>query len=355
MDDRAAGTDIEGAAVEDLPRGTVPEIVPADDLLHPATDDWWETETAWFSFNIPERRIGGWFYNQILATQGVCNGGAWVWDDSPTEALYSARHQGLPLADVQEVDLRDARLPNGNHLQVVEPLRSYRVGYSDPGSFEADLRFDGIMAPNAHPIGVAPFWRGRHFDQPMHVTGTITLHGEQLEVDCLSVRDRSWGPRPQGPDPRRPAPAADAPERAKPTKPRRPPEGVGYPFATADERNGWLLYSRPTVVDGVASDEISTGYLLRDGEYGHLVSGRRRTWLDPTARWIRRIEIEATDEHGRELEASGELVARHGIDPVTSGTGLYRWTWDGLDGWGEDQTYAPQGILDALDRAAPSR
>ncbi len=333
------------------PVGSIPEITPDDDGFHPASDHWWETETAWFSFNIPERRIGGWFYNQVLATQQICNGGAWVWDDSPSDALYSARHQGLPIPDLAELDLRDVQLPNGNHLQVLEPLVSYRLRYSDPGRFEADLRFDGIMAPNAHPIGVAPFWRGRHFDQPMHVTGTITLDGEELAVDCLSVRDRSWGPRPQGPDPRKPPPDPDA-AASKPAKPRRPPEGVGYPFATADHRNGWLLYSRPTVVDGVASDELSTGFLLRDGVYGHLVAGRRRTWLDPATRWIRRIEIEATDEHGRDLEAVGELVSRHGADPVTSGTGLYRWTWDGLDGWGEDQTYAPQAILDALDLAA---
>ncbi len=328
--------------------GTIPVLTPADDCLHPPSDHWWETETAWFSFNIPERRIGGWFYNQILATQGVCNGGAWVWDDSPPEALYTARHQGLPI-DLDQLDLRDAQLPNGNHLQVLEPLRSYRVRCSDPGQFEANLRFDGIMAPNPHPIGVAPFWKGRHFDQPMHVTGTIVLHGEELAVDCLSVRDRSWGPRPMGPDPRKPRPPED---RSAPPKPRRPPEGVGYPFATADERNGWLLYSRPTVVDGQASDELSTGYLLRDGEYGHLVAGRRRTWLDPQTRWIRRIEIEAVDEHGRTLEAAGELVSHHGADPVSSGTGLFHWEWDGLTGWGEDQTYAPQEILDALDRTA---
>ena len=342
---------VDGAAratnrTDEPPTGTIPVLTAEDDLLHPASDHWWETETAWFSFNIPERRIGGWFYNQILATQGVCNGGAWVWDDSPSEARYSARHQGLTLPDLERLDLRDARLPNGNHLQVLEPLMSYRVRYEDPGEFEADLRFDGIMAPNPHPIGVAPFWRGRHFDQPMHVVGTVVLRGEELAVDCLSVRDRSWGPRPQGPDPRTPRPR-ERPSR--PARPRRPPEGVGYPFATADERNGWLLYSRPTVVDGTASDELSTGYLLRDGTYGHLVTGRRRTWLDPTTRWIERIEVEAVDEHGRTLDASGRLVSRHGADHLSSGTGLFRWEWDGLTGWGEDQTYAPQDILEALD------
>ena len=331
---------------EALAAGAVPLLGADDDQLHPGTDHWWDTETAWFSFNIPERRLGGWFYNQVLATQGVCNGGAWVWDDSPAEARYSVRHQGLPLPDLEAIDLRDAVLPNGNHLQVLEPLMSYRVRYQDPGRFEADLRFDGIMAPNSHPIGVAPFWRGRHFDQPMHVTGSIVLDGEQMAVDCLSVRDRSWGPRPMGPDPRTPRPA-DAPPR--PAKRKRPPEGVGYPFATADERNGWLVYTRPTVVDGVANDEVSTGYLLRDGEYGHIVSGRRRTWLDPASRWLARIEVDAVDEHGRVLEATGELVSHHGADPVSSGTGLFRWEWDGRSGWGEDQTYAAQGILDALD------
>ncbi len=331
----------------ELPVGSIPTLTAEDDGLHPGTDHWWDTETAWFSFNIPERRIGGWFYNQVLATQGVCNGGAWVWDDSPEEALYSARHQDLALPDLDRIDLRDVQLPNGNHLQVLESLMSYRVRYHDPGLFEADLRFDGIMAPNPHPIGVAPFWRGRHFDQPMHVTGTIVLGAEELAVDCLSVRDRSWGPRPMGPDPRRPQPPADV---SHPAKPRRPPEGVGYPFATADEQNGWLLYTRPTVVDGAASDELSTGYLLRDGEYAHLVSGCRRIWLDPSSRWIRRIEIEAVDEHGRPLEAVGDLVSHHGADPVSSGTGLFQWEWEGLTGWGEDQTYAPQEILDALDR-----
>lgn len=322
----------------------LPVLTAGDDLLHPASDHWWETETAWFSFNVPDRRMGGWFYNQILATQGVCNGGAWVWDDSDAPALYEVRHQGLPI-DAATVDLRDATLPNGNHLQVLSPLQRYRVGYSDPGRFEADLVFDGIMLPNSHPLGAPPFWRGRHFDQPMHVTGTIVLHDEEIAVDCLSVRDRSWGPRPLGPDPRKanePKPPPD------PNRKPRPPEGVGYPFGTADDRNGWLLYTRPTIVDGLASDELSTGFLLRDGVYGHLESGRRRTWLDPDTRWIRRIEAEATDEHGRTLEVEGELVARHGPAGSSSGTGLFRWRWDGLDGWGEDQTYAPQPILEAL-------
>ena len=321
----------------------IPELTEVDDRLHPSTDDWWETETAWFSFSVPERRIGGWFYNQILPTQQVCNGGAWVWDDSAAPSLYERREQQLELPSIDDLDLRDVELPNGNHIKMIEPLSEYRVRYADPGAFEADLLFRGIMAPNSHPLRTVPFWRGRHFDQPMHVTGEIVLHGEMIEVDCISVRDRSWGPRPMGPDPRKKTTTKRA------SRPRRAREGVGYLFGSASHDDAWLMYSRPTVVEGVASDVLSTGYLLREGEYGHLVSGHRRFWLDAQTKWISRIEIEATDEHGRTLEASGELVSRHGEPGSASGSGLFHWTWNGLNGWGEDQTYAPPDILAALD------
>ena len=63
------------------------------------------------------------------------------------------------------------------------------------------------------------------------------------------------------------------------------------------------------------------------------------------------MELEATDEHGRALEGTGELVARHGAAGSPSGTGLFKWNWDGLAGWGEDQTYAPSDVLVALDQA----
>lgn len=333
-----------------LPVGAIPELTAEDDAFHPASDHWWETETAWFSFNIPERKIGCWFYNQVLATQKKCNGGAWIWDDSQAGALYEANHRGLDIPDVNTLDLRDVQLPNGNHITMLEPLTKYRVRYNDPGKFEADLVFEGIMAPNSHPIGVAPFWTGRHFDQPMHATGTIVLHGETMEIDSLSVRDRSWGPRPMGPDPRKKSLTPEE-QAARAAKPKRPPEGVGYPFATADRNNAWLLYTRPTIVDGVASDEVSTGFLLRDGKYGHLVSGRRRIWLDRGTQWIRRMELEAVDEHGRQLSATGELVSRHGDAVTPSGTGLFLWEWDGISAWGEDQTYAPADILLALNQS----
>ena len=55
-----------------------PRFRPEDDAFHTAvmSDRWWETETAWFSFHVPERRLGGWFYSMFRPNIGTVAGGA---------------------------------------------------------------------------------------------------------------------------------------------------------------------------------------------------------------------------------------------------------------------------------------
>jgi hypothetical protein len=135
-----------------------PEVIPLkrdDDRFHPYSGHPYETETFWVSFHHRERKLGGWFYNQVLFNQGICNG-AWVWDDSPAGSLYSVNQHELPLGDDKDNhDLRDVMLPNGNHVEMREPLMKYRVTRSDPGRFEADLVFDGLREPHSHPVGLS--------------------------------------------------------------------------------------------------------------------------------------------------------------------------------------------------------
>ena len=329
----------------------VPDVIlitADDDRFHPVSDHPYETETFWVSFHNPERQLGGWFYNQVLFNQGICNGGAWVWDASPSGALHEVRHSGLPLPDADAIDLRDIELPNGNHLQMLEPLRKYRVRRSDPGQFEADLVFEGLRPPHSHPTGVAPFWRGRHFDQCMHVTGQIVLHGEAIEIDSLSVRDRSWGPRP---GPRTPGSGAGGRKREPrdPSQVGRPPYspfGIGYVFGTQDADEMFLAYTLPCLWDGAARDFVTTGYLVRDGVYGLLVDGVRHCEFDPEHEWMRTIWLDTVDEHGREFAAMGELVSHHGEHG--QGTGYFHWEWNGARGYGEDQSAASGEVLEAL-------
>jgi hypothetical protein len=334
-----------------MDRPEVIALTAEDDGFHPPSSHPYETETFWVSFNHPERRMGGWFYNQVLFNQKVCNGGAWVWDDSPAGALYELSQRDLPLDTPESMDLRDVLLPNGNHIQALEPLTKYRVRYNDPGKFEADLQFEAIAPPHSHPIGVAPFWRGRHFDQAMHATGQIVMNGETIDIDSLSVRDRSWGPRP---GPRAPG-AGQGSKRREPPDPieaARPPHspfGIGYVFGTSSPEEMFLAYTLPCIYDGEGRDYVTTGYLVRDGKYGLLIDGNRRAELDPEMGWMTKITLEAIDEHGRELTAVGEMVAHHG--ERGQGSALFHWDWDGASGWGEDQSGAHGAVLEALQTA----
>jgi hypothetical protein len=321
-------TDTFGADLDQLrAERRYPTFGPLDDDFHDGvlTDGWWETETCWFSWNVPERNLGGWTYCQARPNARLCNGGAWVWDDSaayPWELRYRAEYSGLQLPARAERDMRDFQWPNGVHVRVEEPLTNYRITYDDPGALQVDLLFEGIMAPNPHPTGVVPFTKGTHFDQAGHVTGEMVLHGERIPVDCFSVRDRSWGPRPLG-RPRRREGNAPAPSFG----------GVGYSFCAAGPTDAWLVYAIP----GPEVEPVPCGFLLRDGQYAHILAGERRVEFDGATGWPVSLEIEAVDDRDRRLWVQGEVVSRHWRGH--GGDSLVHWRWDDCEGFGEDQSY----------------
>jgi hypothetical protein len=114
-----------------------------DDCFHfeEMGNDWWATETAWFSFCCPERRLGGWFYTMVRPNIGTVAGGAWIWDNSahlPWEVLYSANYGALQLPRDQDLD--DITLPTGVSIRAIEPCMSYALGYNDGDRLQASLR-----------------------------------------------------------------------------------------------------------------------------------------------------------------------------------------------------------------------
>ncbi len=295
------------------------EITASDDSFHFAQmgDRWWMTETAWFSFCIPERKMGGWFYTMVRPNIGTVSGGVWVWDDNatlPWEAPYSSNLTVMPLQD--GADLNKVTLRNGVSIETLEPLTAYRIGYEDGDIIKADMCFEAVMPPRPLRKPGSAFGDLTHFDQFGRMTGTLTLHGEEIAVDCLAMRDRSWGPRPEH-------------------RPRK----SAYVSGIASAEDCFLFVSKANDL----SDQLAYGFMIRDGDIGDLVEGTRRVERDPQTGFATRIVIEGVDEHGRTLHATGERLS--GITLIRHSfidhNGLIAWTINGKIGHGEDQDMWP--------------
>ena len=294
-------------------------FTPRDDGFHFAEmgDDWWATETAWFSFHHPARRLGGWFYTLVRPNIGTIAGGCWIWDDSahlPWEVLYSTNYSALPMP--RDQDLTDCRLPTGVAIKVIEPCMRYALGYDDDERLQVDLRFDGVMLPEPLTAVGSTFGSAHHFDQFGRLTGELVLHGERIAIDCIGMRDRTWGSRPE-----------DRPRQA------------AYVTGAADAAHGFLAVTN-VHPDG---DRVAYGFLRRDGRTAGLAGGERRIERDLRAGWVTRITIEARDVEGRDMIACGMpvsrmIINRHTFIDVNS---LIRWDLNGTIAWGEDQDMWP--------------
>ena len=231
-------------------------FTPADDELHePGPQRDW-TETTWWSFAVPDRALAGWLYVQVRPNAGSSSGGAFVYDASgwlPWELPYYGflTHQPLP----EPLDLRSVTFSNGVSVRMVEPGLVYDLGYRfrDQDDFVADLRFEGISPPVPHLQGAPPFTGSSHYDQHGRVTGELQLLGERVPVDCLSVRDRSWGRRPE--------------LLGRRTR-------FSYCFGAVSPDEAFLAFCRPpTHLD--ETEELLSGYLVRDGRLRGLARARR--------------------------------------------------------------------------------
>lgn len=284
-----------------------------DDNFHPPGDDIWFTETSWFSFNVPERRLGCWLYAWVRPNMRNCGGGAFVWDGTAVEPwnipYYNYQHtQPLPEAR----DLRHFNFPNGYSVEMIEPLMCYRLYYRDRDRILIDVAFQALCEPHPFAHGEPPFQSSAHFDQPGHLVGEMVLNGEHIAIDSYSIRDRSWGPRLDHRGSR-----------------------VGYPFGVA-ATTAFCCFVLP---QAMGPEPLNHGFLWRDGKRTQIREGVRRVERDPRQNWPTRMTIEAVDVEGRALNAVGVVESRMFL-PVPRGVTInssIRWDIDGTAGYGEDQ------------------
>jgi hypothetical protein len=287
-----------------------------DDEFHPPTSDDSEwTETCWFTFTVPERRLSGQLYPFFRTNQRVAAGGAYFWDEhghTVHDCRYAKNFWHLPIPDQP---LSDITLANGIHYRCVEPLTRYEIAYDDPdggNEIHVDLEFTAVTPP--HYLGES------HLDQPGRYRGTVHLQGETIPVDAFGFRDRSWGPRPQAGQ----GLTSSAAHRG------------GYSYATASDADG---FHSITLDFGTGCNNIH-GYHLRDGEWAKLASGQREVVdRDPATGFPVHVTVDGVDELGRELHADGRcrnalaLFLNPNLFTVNC---LTEWTFDGISGFGED-------------------
>jgi hypothetical protein len=287
-----------------------------DDGFHPGTDPWW-TETSWFSFNVPERRMGCWLYGWARPNLGNSGGGVFVWDHTataPWELPYYRYLYTQPLP--QERDLRAFTFPESYRVEMVEPLKRYRLSYRDREHIRIDAEFTASCDPHPFMHGEPPFHSSGHFDQPGHIVGEMVLRGERIAIDSYSVRDRSWGPRWDHKGNR-----------------------IGYPFGVARD-TAFCCFAVPDQEPALeTSERINHGFFFADGRRVQLKEGVRHVTRDPLENWITAMRIEAVDVEGRELLAEGTAESRMFLNVprgVTVNSSL-RWSINGTTGYGEDQ------------------
>jgi hypothetical protein len=362
IDDRVPNKEI---VTEDTP------FSPDDDTYHvPADDDPLWFETSWFSFSIPERRIGGWLHAGRHTNQGTATWRVFVWDprgaDPARMAYYKlvsdapfGRRPSGPRAgtnDTSSLDLRDLTFPEGGwSIKMLTPLMDYHVSYADPdANFAIEFDHRSVHAPHRFTPGQAPALHNPHLDQLGHVTGELRLDGERIALDCYSVRDRTWGPRGRhhshgapSPGPRSARVTSSGGPRWRQIERERGRGRIQYIFGHSWNQQacdtGFLSFVRPQ--DGTADgwSPLNMGWLLQDGRFVRLdtTHSRMKNYRDPATGWSAHMQVELVDREGRSMHAEGVALS-HNCEHGSGSNALMRWDLTRVEGttrvgWGEDQ------------------
>jgi hypothetical protein len=242
-----------------------------------------------------------------------------MWDDTAgleTDILYFQSYPHLPMPP----DVADIGLPCGFRQQVLDPGHRYQVSYDD----QAELRLDLTFAAAHEPIG-------REFDgavagsnQLGRVTGRINFNEEQVAVDCLEFRGRPWSSRPDSRMVLRPDESGTL---------------LCHADSYATSSNSTFFVSS---MGNLERTSVLSGYLLREGEMQSISHGERVVERDPLRGCPVRVVVEATDDAGRTMRASGTCVNQLLMATVPGvpfplwvcGT---NWIVDGEAAWGQDQ------------------
>ena len=293
------------------------DMAKADFFGEGRDDNPYWNESVWFSISIPERHIHGMIQYYFRPNMGMLNGGPCLWDRERRYQWNCLHYQWSHLQAMPEGALKfDMQARNSLSCKVVEPLKRYKIDYDRDG-MTMDLTWEAIGPCHELKTGdlgqqaTAKF----HIEQPGRMRGTIERHGERFDIDCVSMRDTSYGAR-------------DYESLA-----------VGGYFWGISEQSSFHALCMGA---GQFADSIG-GYIMKDGEMASLVSGRREV-LDWSDLGPSRVRFTGEDTMGRTIEAVGTIdpgLIFTGYTDHTVQWSLTEWDWDGVQHWGDNQEFSP--------------
>ena len=327
-------TDMSEISEEKLPfflakNDSLGTIEPEDDLLHPAsfkgvTDDS-ATETQYFGFSVPEANIHALTYCWWHPNLKVVTGGIFAFQGVKETTIHAELCDWRTFMSDKALakDLHEFRFDNGYGVKIIEANKKFHITYdSAPEGNHVDITAEAVLP-------AVMFGDGNHFEQTMRMRGKLVLRGKEYKVDCYSVRDRSWGkPRP---------------ETLMPLPPTSWMVGTfsdDFSFnctvfdhaSGQPERNGQMVMADDQALNG--------GWVYRNGKVGRIVHATKRVYRGAGSTVCSGIDLEFTDEHGREFKMKGTLNSSCPISAwnnVWMVINLMRWECDGLVGYGDNQ------------------
>lgn len=315
------------------------QIREQDDFLHPndVPEGASATETYYFGFSVPEERVIGFVYLWFHPNQGMVTAGVAVYQGhcGPVlQAAFSDIRDHLLARDHVDAATGAMHFPMGLHLEPVSPLRHWRITLQTDSNTGFALDFRAAQPPVVRADQ-------KHFDQAMHVTGTLTLRGRPMAVDCVQIRDRSWNNlRVEDP---LPVPPFDWLTLAT-------GDGLALNLSLFDD----LSVLGPVDGIGVPPVLLQDGWVQRDGRQRRIVEVDKQTWRSSSDRAPCRHRVTAVDEDGERYALEGTVVAGcawNGWPNMVWHQGLVQWTVNGQPAWGESQEVQWQPLVAALNHS----
>jgi hypothetical protein len=310
---------------------------------NPAEPTW--AETNYFGFYNAEEHLNVGVYalfrtNLGTVTSTICmNSRRAV---TPWEADFCDMRAAIPIPEPR--NLLDYELLNGLHVRCRKPNQVWDIAYDDKQGTSIDVRYEALMpAFDIHDPAMDPMCASKkdegkfawgtayngHFDQSGVFTGSVTIRGRKVAIDCVSTMDHSWGPRP---------------ERGG------PPMSWLHAHFSKDLAVHAIFGFDPTQDNG-RELWLAHGYVLERGKVFGLKAATGQTQRRQE-RYPDSVTLQLTDVANRSWELRGKALTTFPWLFVPNNVGfnsLLEWTCNGQKGYGEAMDFVELPSLTALN------